>query len=206
MERTIHLVRHGKVENPGGVIYGRLPGFHLSEVGRKQAQAAAEHLRDRPVAAVWASPLERAQETAAIIAEPHGIEVVTDERLVESGTTLEGIGRNLKAFLTSPRHWWRLRDPFTPSWGEPFSEIRKRMLAAIEDASASAGQGDVVVVSHQTPVVVARMAVAGRMAPPWIGLTRSPCGTGSVSSLSLDGDVLVGSTYFAPPDASERDM
>lgn len=197
---TIHLVRHGKVENPKGIIYGRLPGFNLSEVGIAQARAAAEHLAARDVGAVWASPLERAQETAEIIAGPHGLEIVTDERLVESDTTLEGIGRSLGAFLRSPRHWWRLRNPFLPSWGEPFSEIRKRMLAAIDDARRASGGREVVVVSHQTPVVVARLALAGRNAPPWIGLAGSPCETGSVSTVVRDDGRLVSSSYFAARD------
>lgn len=202
---TIHLVRHGKVENPGGVIYGRMPGFRLSELGHRQAEAAAEHLKDHDLGAVWASPLERAQETAGTIAAVHGIGVVTDERLIESDTTLEGIGRTLKAFFRSPRHWWRLRNPFLPSWGEPFSEIRKRMVAAIDDAVEAAGGGEVVIVSHQTPVVVARMALARNYAPPWMGLARSPCHTGSISTLVIEDGRLVASSYFAPPDTTVAD-
>src|SRR5918992_3408924 len=133
MTTTVHLVRHGKVENPAGVIYGRLPGYHLSELGRKQAKAAADRLAASDLKVVWASPLERAQETAAIIAEPHGVEVVTDERLIESGTTLEGTGRSIRDLLLTPRLWWSVRNPFTPSWGESFGEIRERMLAAVRD-------------------------------------------------------------------------
>lgn len=199
MATTIHLVRHGKVENPKGVIYGRMPGFNLSELGQGQAQAAAERLRERGIGAVWSSPLERAQETAHVIAEPHGLEIHTDDRLTESGTTLEGIGRSLGAFVRSPRHWWRLRNPFLPSWGESFADIRIRMLEAIGEATASAGGREIVIVSHQTPVVVARMALAGRLAPPWIGLARSPCETGSVSSLVIEGGRLIASDYHAPP-------
>ncbi|MGH2701497.1 MAG: histidine phosphatase family protein, partial [Actinomycetota bacterium] len=74
---TVHLVRHGEVENPKGVIYGRLPGYNLSERGQRQAEAAGRHLRDADVRAVWASPLERAQETAEAIAVHHGVEVTT---------------------------------------------------------------------------------------------------------------------------------
>lgn len=198
MDTTVHLVRHGKVENPKGVIYGRLPGFNLSEEGLAQAAAAARHLADRDVGAVWASPLERAQETAAVVAEPHGLEVVTDERLIESETTLEGVGRSIVGFLTSPRRWWRLRNPFVPSWGEPFAEIRARMMAAIEDAAGSAGGRDIVMVSHQTPVVVARLALAGRAGPAWFDLARSPCQTGSVSTVVLEGRRVIRSEYFAP--------
>lgn len=198
MDATIHLVRHGKVENPRGVIYGRLPGFALSELGATQAAAAARHLASRDIGTVWASPLERAQETAARIAEPHGLDVVTDHRLIESDTTLEGIGRTLGAFLRSPRHWWRLRNPFAPSWGESFASIRARMMDAVEDAVGVTGVGEIVLVSHQTPIVVTRLALAGRFVPPWIGLARSPCETGSVSTLVVEGDRVAASEYFVP--------
>jgi broad specificity phosphatase PhoE len=197
MDGTVHLVRHGKVENPTGVIYGRLPGFNLSELGQEQALAAAERLRDRDVGAVWASPLERAQETASAIAEPHGLEVLTDERLIESATTLEGIGRSLGSFLRSPKHWWHLRNPLAPSWGESFTDIRKRMVEAVEEALEQAGGRGVVIVSHQTPVQVARLALARRNVPPWM-IGAAPCSTGSVTSLVLENGRVVSASYFAP--------
>lgn len=196
MPQTIHLVRHGKVENPGNVIYGRLPGFHLSELGRRQAAAAAGRLADADIGAVWSSPLERAQETAEIIAAGHDVAVTTDERLLESGTTLEGVGRDLWAFLRSPRLWWRLRSPWRPSWGESFGEIRARMTAAVDDAVRTAGGRDVVMVSHQTPVLVARLALARRHVPPWLAFT--PCETGSVTSLVLDQGSVLSASYFVP--------
>jgi len=196
MTTTVHLVRHGKVENPAGVIYGRLPGYHLSELGRKQAKAAADRLVERDLKVVWASPLERAQETAAIIAEPHDIDLVTDDRLIESGTTLEGAGRNLRDLLLSPRLWWSLRNPLTPSWGESFAEIKERMLAAVRDAMAEAEGAEVAVVSHQTPVLVARLGLAKRRVPPWLAFTR--CETGSITTMELDGDAVVSASYFAP--------
>jgi broad specificity phosphatase PhoE len=197
MTTTIHLVRHGQVENPNGVIYGRLPGYHLSERGRRQAAAAAARLAGSELAVVWASPLERAQETAQLIAEPHGIEIVTDERLIESGTTLEGVGRRVRD-LISPRHWWSLRNPVKPSWGESFAEIRARMLAAIREAMEAADGGEVAVVSHQTPVLVARLGLARRTVPPWLAFT--PCETGSVTTLVIEGDDVVSAAYFSPED------
>jgi broad specificity phosphatase PhoE len=193
---TVHLVRHGQVENPKGVIYGRLPGFHLSQLGTQQAQAAADRLADTDVGALWASPLERAQETAKAIAALHSVDIVTDERLTESRTTLEGAAHNLGTFLRSPRNWFPLRNPWTPSWGESFADIRQRMLEAITDAIAVAAGRDVVVVSHQTPVLVARLALAGRRVPPWLAFT--PCDTGSVTSLELQGGRVLSASYFAP--------
>lgn len=195
---TIHLIRHGQVENPKGVIYGRLPGYSLSERGQRQAKAAAEHLREADPGVVWASPLERAQETAQIIAEPHGLEIATDERLTESGTTLEGVSSNVMRLFRNPMRWWSLRNPMRPSWGESFTDIRARMLSAIDDAIVKAAGREVAVVSHQTPVLVARLALARRQVPPWLG--RVPCHTGSVTTLVLDGDRVVTASYFKPPD------
>lgn len=194
---TIHLVRHGEVENPKGVIYGRLPGYHLSERGRRQAQAAAERLARAELGAVHSSPLERAQETAQIIADVHGLEVTTDHRLIESETTLEGVGRTFGAILRSPRHWLHFRNPMKPSWGESFVEIRARMLEGIEAAVASAAGNEVVVVSHQTPVLVARLALTRNRLPPWLGFT--PCQTGSVTSLVMEDGAPVSASYYAPP-------
>lgn len=198
MSVTIHLVRHGEVENPKGVIYGRMPGYHLSERGQKQAEAAADRLADADLGVLWASPLERAQETAQAIGSRHpGIEIVTDERIIESGTTIEGLGRSAMAFVRSPRHLWHFRNPWGPSWGESFDDIRARMMAAIEDAVEQAAGKEVAVVSHQTPVLVARLALARRRVPPWMSFT--PCGTGSVTTLVVEDGKLLKASYFAPP-------
>ena len=197
---TIHLVRHGEVENPKGIIYGRLPGFHLSERGERQAAAAATHLKDADVGAIWASPLERAQETAKHIADVHGIDITTDERLLESINSFEGVGKTAYALLRNPRHWWRFRNPMKPSWGESFRDIQARMTSAISDAFLSAGDKEVVIVSHMTPVLVARHALARRRIPPW--LPTVPCQTGSVTTLVLESGKVLEASYFAPPEES----
>jgi len=193
---TIHLVRHGEVENPKGVIYGRLPGYNLSERGRRQAEEAGAHLASADIGALWASPLERAQETAAAISNHHATEIVTDDRLIESDTTLEGVGRTIRALIRSPRHWWQFRNPWKPSWGETFAEIRARMVLVVTDAVAASGGREVVLVSHQTPVLVARLALARRNAPPWI--TGIPCQTGSVTTMVLEEGRVVKGSYFVP--------
>jgi broad specificity phosphatase PhoE len=194
---TIHLVRHGEVENPKGLIYGRLPGYNLSERGMKQAREAGQHLAGRRLGAIWSSPLERAQETAAAISAHHpSVEVVVDRRLIESETTLEGVGNTLLAFARSPRHWWKLRNPWRPSWGESFMEIRARMVDAVTDAVAAADGMEVAVVSHQTPILVARLALARRTTPPW--LARLPCQTGSVTTLVVEDGRAIRGDYFVP--------
>jgi broad specificity phosphatase PhoE len=126
------------------------------------------------------------------------VDVVTDERLTESDTTLEGATRGLLALVRSPKHWWSLRNPMRPSWGETFVEIRARMISSIDEAMAQAPGREVVIVSHQTPVLVARLALGRRRLPPWLAFT--PCETGSVTTLVLDDGRLVSASYFTPPE------
>ncbi|HVE73852.1 MAG TPA: histidine phosphatase family protein, partial [Mycobacteriales bacterium] len=136
---TVHLLRHGEVHNPGLVLYGRLPGFGLSADGQQMARDAALALRDRDVTVLLASPLQRAQETAGPLAEAFGLEIGTAERLIESENIFEGrtVGVGDGA-LGSPRNWQHLRNPFRPSWGEPYLQIAQRMLAAAEAARDAA--------------------------------------------------------------------
>lgn len=195
---TVHLVRHGEVENPKGVIYGRLPGYNLSERGVRQAKAAGEHLSGGEVGALWSSPLERAQETAQAIAEHHAIDITMDERLIESDSTFEGVSRTMWRLLRNPSRWWHLRNPLAPSWGEPFSHIRDRMIDAISAALETTAGGELVVVTHQTPVMVSRLALARSRRPPW--LDRIPCETGSVTTLVLEAGTVVSADYFRSED------
>ena len=91
MSFTVHLVRHGEVHNPQHLMYGRLPGYRLSQRGQQQAQAAAQWLKTRPLAALHASPMQRARETASILAAHNGdLPVHIDERLIEVNTPFEG--------------------------------------------------------------------------------------------------------------------
>ena len=196
MDATIHLIRHGEVANPKNVIYGRLPGYHLSERGARQAQAIADRLAITDIGTIWASPLERAQETATPLAHSHKLPITTDERLIESGTTLEGLGRSALSFFRSPKNWWSLRNPLKPSWGETFAEIRERMSAAIHDAVEAADGRDAVIVSHQTPVVVARQYLTQKHGPPWLGGAMPR--TGSITTVVIRNDEVESASYFEP--------
>ena len=84
-ERTVvHLLRHGEVFNPDGVLYGRLPGYVLSDLGQVMATRAAAALANNDVTAVIASPMERAQQTAQPIAAKHGLTIQTEPLLIEA--------------------------------------------------------------------------------------------------------------------------
>ena len=90
MKTRVHVLRHGEVENPNKVLYGRQPNWHLSNRGVQMAEAVADWSKDRPIRAIHVSPLERAQETAAPIVAAHGISITTDPRLIEAANVFEG--------------------------------------------------------------------------------------------------------------------
>ncbi|MDR1807156.1 MAG: histidine phosphatase family protein [Propionibacteriaceae bacterium] len=196
---TVHLVRHGEVLNPYGVLYGRQPGWHLSPLGVTMAERAGAYLSTFPLAHLRCSPLERAQETMAPIAAHHpGLEVVTDERLTEAGNVFEGqvFGPRHDA-LRKPAAWRYFRNPLRPSWGEPYVAIAARMGAAIADAAAAVGPGgEALIVSHQLPIWIARLSAEGRR------LFHDPrhrqCSLASVTSLSFSGSTLVRVQYAEP--------
>ena len=194
---VVHLVRHGEVFNPDGVLYGRMPGYRLSELGRRMALLVAEHLAPNDVTHVVASPLERARETAAPIAAAHHLEVVIDQRVIESENYFEGLtfGRG-EGSLSNPRHWRRLLNPFTPSWGEPYAHIAERMLLAIDDAREAALGHEAVIVSHQLPVWTVRNQLAG--ARLWHDPRKRRCTLASMTSLLFEQDELQSITYTEP--------
>jgi broad specificity phosphatase PhoE len=197
VDTVVHLVRHGEVENPRKILYGRLPGYHLSELGRQMADEAADWFADHDVTLVTASPLERAQETAAPIAARHGLPVGSDERLIEAANHFEGHTFGVgDGSLRHPRHWRHLTNPLRPSWGEPYQAIVARMLAAVADARVAAAGHEAVLVSHQLPVWSTRRYLEGRRL--WHDPRRRECGLASVTSLHFTGRDLMAITYAEP--------
>ena len=192
---VVHLMRHGEVHNPAGVLYGRLDGFHLSELGQEMARLVAAHLEANDITHVVASPLERARETAAPIAADHGVEIVTDARVIESENQFEGRSVGRKDLL-HPRNWYLFRDITKPSWGEPYEDIATRMLAAVADARDAARGHEAVVVSHQLPVWTVRNKLEGRRL--WHDPRKRECTLASLTSLTYRGDELASITYSEP--------
>ena len=196
-ETIVHLLRHGEVHNPGGVLYGRRSGFVLSELGRQMAQRVADVVGDRDITHVVASPLERAQETARPLAERRDVEVSVDERIIESTNIFEGqkFGAGVKT-LRKPSVWRHLWNPWRPSWGEPYVEIAERMMAAVHDARVAARGHEAVLVSHQLPIWTTRLHVEDRsfLHDP----RKRQCSLCSLTSLHFDDDRLVRVSYSEP--------
>jgi broad specificity phosphatase PhoE len=203
-ERTVvSLVRHGEVDNPTGVLYGRLPGFRLSAAGEAMAKTVAAALVGRDVRLVVSSPLERAVQTAEPIAAQFGLDVQIDERLIESSNHFEGLTFGVgDGALRRPANWRQLYNPFRPSWGEPYTEIAARVLAACADARTKATGGEAVLVSHQLPIWVTRRAVEGRRL--WHRPDRRECALASITSFEYDGDRIVAVRYEEPAGAAGR--
>jgi broad specificity phosphatase PhoE len=198
MSSTVHVIRHGEVENPQKILYGRQPGWTLSQRGHQMAEVLGKWSKAIDLGALHVSPLQRAQETAAPIARAHSIAIHTDERLIEAANIFEGkpfgIGDGV---LKHPSAWRHLYNPFKPSWGEPYEEQIARMLAAIFDANKAAQGRDAIVVSHQLPIWILRSAVEGRR------LIHDPrkreCSLASVTSFHFDSEGLIENTSYSEP-------
>lgn len=194
---VVHLLRHGEVHNPEGVLYGRLVGYHLSELGREMAERAARYLGENDVVHLVASPLERAQETAQPLGRAFDLEIHTDERVIEAANDFEGLTFGAgEGSLRRPGHWWKLRNPFRPSWGEPYVEQVARMRAAVTDARQAARGHEAVLVSHQLPIWLARLDAQDRRL--WHDPRRRECSLASITSLSFTGDDLVSVSFVEP--------
>lgn len=205
---TVHLLRHGEVHNPDGILYGRLTGYRLSERGQEMARRVAAHLAGEPgpdgtsrpradLAVVVASPLQRAQETATPAAEAFGLELGTDERLLEAENHFEGLRFGVgDGSLRHPGHWRFLWNPFRPSWGEPYVEQVARMRGAVADARDKAAGREALLVSHQLPVWLTRLSFENRRL--WHDPRKRQCALASLTSLRFEDDRLVSVHYSEP--------
>lgn len=202
MKTLVHVLRHGEVENPDGILYGRQADWHLSVRGREMAEAVAKWTKGRDIAAVIASPLERAQETAQPIAALHKLSVQTDSRLIEAANVFEGkkfgVGASRGALL-KPSAWRHLWNPWRPSWGEPYQEQIKRMMAAINDARAQVNGREALCVSHQLPIWILRSAIEGR--PLLHDPRKRICSLASVTTIVFSAQGVIEGVEYAEPAA-----
>ncbi|HVQ91994.1 MAG TPA: histidine phosphatase family protein [Mycobacteriales bacterium] len=205
MTRTVvHLLRHGEVDNPNKIMYGRLPGFHLSANGRRMAERAAKSLLDRDITYLVSSPLERARETAEPLASALDLPVRIDDRLIEADNSFQGVRvGNGPRFLLDPRCWPRLRNPARPSWGEPYLVLAARMWAATTAARDAASGHEAVCVSHQLPIWTLRRYVEGGRL--WHDPRKRHCALASLTSFTFDGERVIEIAYTEPAGGDPPD-
>ncbi len=202
---TVHLLRHGEVFNPEGVLYGRLPEFHLSERGRAMAALVADHLRQKAddgakLVHLVASPLTRAQETAQPSAAALGLDIRTDVRIIEAENHFEGRKVSRHEILR-PKNWPYFWNPLRPSWGEPYKQQAARVMEAVHDVRRRAlelggDEAEAVMVSHQLPIWVTRLTAENK--PLWHDPRRRECTLASLTSLVFDGEVIADVSYSEP--------
>lgn len=198
MGTTVHVARHGEVENPAKILYGRQPGWRLSTRGLAMAEALGEWSKSINLGALHVSPLQRAQETAAPIARAHEIEISTDDNLIEAANIFEGKSFELgNGVLRHPLAWRHLYNPWKPSWGEPYEVQINRMLAALFAARKAANGKDAIMVSHQLPIWSLRSAIEGR------SLLHDPrkriCTLASVTSVHFDDEGVISDLTYSEP-------
>jgi broad specificity phosphatase PhoE len=198
MSSTVHVVRHGEVENPQKVLYGRQPGWRLSNRGQEMAEVIGEWSKSINLGALHVSPLQRAQETAAPIARAHGITITTDDRLIEAANIFEGKSFEPGSGIWKhPSTWRHLYNPWKPSWGEPYEEQINRMFAAIFAANKAANGKDAICVSHQLPIWILRSAIENRR------LLHDPrkreCSLASVTSVHFDDEGMISGLSYSEP-------
>lgn len=194
---VVHVLRHGEVHNPNKILYGRLPGYWLSELGVRMAKAAAAALSEHDITHVVASHLERARQTAEPFAAQHQLTIAVDDRLIESENAFEGRTFGVgDGALKHPRNWWMLRNPFRPSWGEPYQDVATRMFEAVLAARERAEGHEAVCVSHQLPIWILRCYVERRRL--WHDPRRRQCALASLTSLHFKDDKIARVEYSEP--------
>lgn len=194
------------MHNPDRVLYGRLPGYGLSELGHRMAEAAALEIvaSDRQIAKLIASPLERAQQSARPIASALSLEIGTDERIIEPTNFFEGKPNSGpdNAFR-KPKYWPMLINPLRPSWGEPYRAIAARVREAMDEAWDATRDGDIVMVSHQSPIWMAHLDIAGRR------LAHNPahrrCELSSITTFEKRGERWFETDYRTPAASLQND-
>ncbi len=195
MTAPVYLVRHGEVLNPGHIVYADLPGFGLSDRGREQAAATAGRLGT--IETVVSSPLTRATQTAAVIAEANGVVPIVDHDLTEwlllgrwRGHRWEALDvafpGEVEAYLDDPADL-----PFSP---ESLGDMARRSADATR-RWRSTSTGPLVIVSHQDPVQAARLTLTGR---PVSGLHHAKPEHASIIELSTGEPEWTEQAYWAP--------
>lgn len=210
---TIHFVRHGKVFNPDHLLYERLPGFHLSDRGRRMAEATGAFIAGSPqmntVCAIYSSPLDRTRETAEAIIDAltpvraargeEPLELNIDTRVIEASNEFRGrrIGHGDGA-LWRPENLRLIRNLYRPSWGESYRSIATRMKAFADEKVAEYPGRQIIVVSHESPIWSYRRLLGTGHPEHWMFLRKTALA--SITSVTYDNATgrVLSITYVDP--------
>ena len=200
MTVSVHLVRHGEVLNPDKVLYGRLPGFGLSDLGQQMAEELADSWDETPAVLV-SSPLQRAQETIAPLAKKFDLDVRLEAGVLEAENKFEGLS-DMRRRLRNPKLWPLVINPMRPSWGEPYAHQAARMAAVIQELRdelmTTYGPGSsAIVVSHQLPIWVTRLSAEGKMLAH--DPRRRQCSLASVTSFEFAPGQRIPTVHYTEP-------
>jgi broad specificity phosphatase PhoE len=192
------MVRHGEVDNPNGVLYGRLPNFALTALGRQMAEAAAKELASTGAnyTKLISSPLLRTLQSSRPISEALNLSVSTENQIIEPTNLFEGKKVGLETVLANPAFLLKLYNPLQPSWGEPYKQIVSRMTEALRRAWDQTPTGEVVMVSHQLPIWSLHLAASGK--PLWHDPRSRRCDLSSITSFEFVNNKLVEVDYRDP--------
>ena len=186
--RVLLLVRHGQsTYNVEGRLPGQLPGIPLTDEGRRQAHRAAVALSALPLSAIITSPLERAAETAEIIARGWGLTVRTDPRLMDTNVE-RWAGQKIDEVAKNDPTWKRyVANPDEPPEGaESFSSVQARAVVAAREALADPNNGEYIVLVAHGDVV--KLILAQYMNTPIPAVPYLAIGNASISGIAFTGD------------------
>ena len=204
MTTRVLLMRHADVENPQGVIYGHLPGFRLSELGRAQAAAVGRSLRDRGIRRIVHSPLDRARETAEIVnaqlPSPAPLIPESELREAEFGRYLQGVKR-WQIPVRRPRFFVHKLRRGALAGDESIETLGRRVLDVVHRVAREHPDEVSLLVSHADPLQAT-----------WILLDKRPqteremyhrqVEKAAILDLEMQGDRVVSTRYIPPPKAT----
>jgi broad specificity phosphatase PhoE len=183
----VYLIRHGEVQNPNGINYGTLPGWHLSEEGIYQISELGSKMKDKglKINVIVASPLERAQETATLLSQVLAVPIKTDERLLEWEMG-EWMGKPLKLFYETSGYYSEMKT----TGMESLDHLADRVISAIQDAVASEA-GDIIICSHREPMAAALVKLQNL---PWPAIHTIDMPMGSIWQLDYQNNIFQSAT------------
>lgn len=189
MSTTIFLLRHAAYENPKKIMHGRLSGFPLSEIGKKQAHQLANELGKIKLAAVYASPLTRAQQTAEYIAKAQGLKVITNDLLIDIKTPLQG--KPLVVVQKEDGNFYQ--EKYIKQGGERLEDVYGRIDKVFDEIFIKFSGEAVAVVTHGDHIMSMRSMVLEGKLPKYYSMTGDYVGMGKgyVLKYSESGSVCI---------------